>query len=102
MVEYATFKTLGNVPAIHLQYIGLQPAIQVKNLHIGDVVVWNHGYTSKVVGIHPTESKKSAVFDLQSMQDNYFKEIKDGKIYQRRMLMSRWIAVNESTFKKRY
>ncbi len=70
---------------IQLQGIGKRPAISTNALHIGDTIVWNFGYKSEVVGIHPTKSGKQINFDLKSLQN--------GEINVRRMGGERLVAV---------
>ena len=70
---------------IQLQGVGRRPAINTAKLNIGDTIVWNFGYKSKVVGIHPTKSGKQINFDLKSLQD--------GEIRTRRMGSDRLVAV---------
>ena len=71
--------------SIQLQGIGKRPAISTNALHIGDTIVWNFGYKSEVVGIHPTKSGKQINFDLKSLQN--------GEINVRRMGGERLVAV---------
>lgn len=44
---------------IHLQSYGKRVAIQAKNLKVGDVMMWNGGYTSTVKSIEFTKTGKS-------------------------------------------
>ena len=41
----------------------------VSDLKIGYVVLWNFGYKSQVVSIHPTKSGKSANLGMKSLED---------------------------------
>lgn len=38
-------------PCIHLQYVGYHRAKPVEDFQPGDVLVWNHGYTSVCVSV---------------------------------------------------
>lgn len=40
-------------PTLHLQGIGKVPAKPAGELHKGDVLMWNYGYTSTVVSVTP-------------------------------------------------
>lgn len=71
--------------SIQLQGIGKCPAINTANLNVGDVIIWNFGFKSVVVGMHPTKSGKQINFDLKSLED--------GKIRTRRMGCDRLVAV---------
>ena len=71
--------------SIQLQGIGKCPAINTAKLQIGDVIVWNFGYKSEVVGIHPTKFGKQINFDLKSLQN--------GEINVRHMGCERLVAV---------
>ena len=70
---------------IQLQGIGKRQAINTAELQIGDIILWNFGYKSQVVGIHPTKSGKQINFDLKSLQN--------GEINVRRMGGERLVAV---------
>ena len=47
---------------------GQQPGTPTKNLKIGDVIVWNFGYKSEVVEIHPGKTGKTITFILKSLE----------------------------------
>jgi len=51
---------------VHLQGIGSKPAKAVKELHIGDKVMWNYGYTSTVLDLMPSKTGKTIVAVLKS------------------------------------
>lgn len=63
---------------------GQQTGTPTKDLKIGDVIIWNFGYKSEVVGVHPTKTGKQITFDLKSLED--------GKIRPRRMGANRLIV----------
>lgn len=65
---------------------GQQNAKAVKDLKIGDTVMWNFGYTSKVVDLIP--SKTGKMIDV-ILQDSY----NNGNPYPRRMGATRLVAV---------
>ena len=55
---------------IHLQGIGEKPAITAKELKIGDVTIWNYGFTETIIGILK-QTKKSIVFQIKSNNTDY-------------------------------
>ena len=55
---------------VHLQGIGNKDARQAKELNIGDVIMWNYGYKSEVVGMTPSKTGKTINFALRSLEDN--------------------------------
>lgn len=68
---------------LHLQGIGEQNATEAQNVKVGDVLVWNYGYTSTVKSISTNKSGKTLLFTTES----------NGKIYQRRVNINRLLAV---------
>lgn len=69
---------------IKLQGIyGEQPAKRVKDLHIGDIIKWNFGYTSTVVELIPSKTGKMILCKL----------LENGTIYERRMGAERLVAI---------
>lgn len=70
---------------IQLQGVGKRHAINTAELQIGDVILWNFGYKSQVVGIHPTKSGKQINFDLKSTEDEV--------VRTRRMGSNRLVAI---------
>lgn len=56
---------------------GQQAGTAVKNLKIGDVLVWNYGYTDEVVELIPSKTGKTITAMLKNHQD--------GQIRSRRM-----------------
>ena len=63
---------------VKLQRIaGQQAGTAVKNLKIGDVLVWNYGYTDEVVELISSKTGKTITAMLKSHQD--------GQIRSRRM-----------------
>ena len=55
---------------IHLQGIGEKPAILAKELKIGDVTIWNYGFTETIIGILK-QPPKSIVFQIKSNNTDY-------------------------------
>ena len=55
---------------IHLQGIGEKPAIPAKELKIGDVTIWNYGFTETIIGILK-QTTKSIVFQIKSNNTDY-------------------------------
>ena len=55
---------------IHLQGIGEKPAIPAKELKIGDVTIWNYGFTETIIGILK-QTTKSIVFQIKSNNTGY-------------------------------
>ena len=55
---------------IHLQGIGEKPAILAKELKIGDVTIWNYGFTETIIGILK-QTTKSIVFQIKSNNTDY-------------------------------
>lgn len=54
---------------IKLQGInGEKQGIPTKNLKVGDILVWNYGYKSEVVGIIPSKTGKTITFMLKSLE----------------------------------
>lgn len=76
---------VNNMAKIQLQGIGKVEAKKVNELNIGDVIMWNFGYTSTVVDLIPTKSGKSIKCMLRSNQD--------GVIRDRTMRSDRLVAI---------
>lgn len=55
-----------------------QEAKAVKELKTGDVIMWNYGYTSTVVGLIPSKTGKTFICLLKSNQDGVVRERKMG------------------------
>jgi hypothetical protein len=73
---------------IKLQGIyGEQSAKAVKDLKIGDVIVWNYGYKSSVTDLIPSKTGKTVTAMLKSFED--------GKIRSRKMGTNRLVAVEQ-------
>ena len=62
-----------------------QEAKAAKELKIGDVIVWNYGYTSTVVDLIPSKTGKTITCMLKSNQD--------GVVRDRRMSAERLVAI---------
>lgn len=58
-----------------------------KELKIGDVLVWNGGETSEVVGMKPSKTGKTIVFQMKSTQD--------GEVRDRRMNAETLVVVQD-------
>lgn len=57
---------------------GQLPAKAVKELNIGDVIVWNYGYKSTVIETIPSKTGKTIKCMLKSNQDGIIRERKMG------------------------
>lgn len=64
---------------------GQQAGTAVKDLKIGDVLVWNYGYKSEVVELIPSKTGKTITAMLRSQQD--------GQIRARKMGAERLVVV---------
>lgn len=64
---------------------GQQAGTAVKNLKVGDVLVWNYGYKSEVVELIPSKTGKTITAMLRSQQD--------GQIRARKMGAERLVVV---------
>lgn len=58
-----------------------------KELKIGDVLVWNYGETSEVVGMEPSKTGKTIVFQMKSTND--------GEVRDRRMNVETLVVVQD-------
>lgn len=68
----------------HLQGLGSVPALEVKNLEIGDTVLWNYGGASKVTGFGA---------GTKCFSDVELEQIEDGHKYTRRLKKDRLVGV---------
>ena len=68
----------------HLQGLGSVPALEVKNLEIGDIVLWNYGGASKVTGFGA---------GTKCFRDVELEQIEDGLKYTRRLKKDRLVGV---------
>ena len=57
---------------------GQQKAKAVKELKVGDVIMWNFGYTSTVVELIPSKTGKTITCILKSNQDGIVRDRKMG------------------------
>jgi len=73
---------------IHLQGVGWVPAKLGSDLQVGDVLMWNFGYTGTIKDITPSKSGKT----LQVVTVSSF----DGKEYTRKMSASAQYGVAAS------
>lgn len=72
--------------AVKLQGIyGNQPGTPTKKLKVGDVIIWNYGYKSEVIEIHPSKTGKTINFMLRSLES--------GEINSRKMGSERLVVV---------
>lgn len=62
---------------VHLQGIGKVPAKRVADLKLGDVLMWNYGSTSKVVGLVPSKSGKTVTVATQNEHGDLFSRTRD-------------------------
>ena len=77
---------MGNTIKLQGLY-GLKNAKPVNELKNGDVIIWNFGYKSEVVGLTPSKTGKTYVVSLNSQQD--------GVIRERKMSATNLVAVQE-------
>ena len=68
---------------IWLQHVGYNPAVKAETLKVGDVLMWNCGYTSTITKIIKV-SAKSILFETKSDDS--------GNIHQRRLSKNRLVA----------
>ena len=68
---------------VWLQEIGFKPAFPAETLKVGDVLMWNCGYTSTVISIIKV-TKKSILFEVKSDET--------GNIHQRRFFKNTLVA----------
>lgn len=68
---------------VQLQGIGWHDGIPAKDLKVGDELVWNYGYKSKILGMMPSKTGKTITFE---------ELCEDGKKYTRRMNASRLVV----------
>jgi len=68
---------------IWLQEIGFKPAVPAETLKVGDVLMWNCGYTSTIISIIK-ETKKSILFETKSDDT--------GNIHRRRLFKKTLVA----------
>ena len=68
---------------IWLQHVGYKPAVKAETLKVGDVLMWNWGYTSTITKIIKV-SEKSILFETKSDDS--------GNIHQRRLSKNRLVA----------
>lgn len=57
---------------VHLQGVGKVPAKRVADLKLDDVIMWNYGSTSKVVGLVPSKSGKTITMATQNEKGDLF------------------------------
>ena len=68
---------------IQLQSIGKRKATEAKNIKVGDTLIWNFGYTSKVVEIVKETAHTIVIKSLCG----------DGNTYERRLGKERLVAI---------
>jgi hypothetical protein len=68
--------------AVRIQSVGMHIAKPASSISVGDVLVWNFGYTSKVTRI---VSETPAFVTIEEQYDG-------GKLYERRLKKSRLVA----------
>jgi hypothetical protein len=54
---------------VHLQGIGKTTAKYSKDIRIGDILVWNFGYTSEVIDLRFTKSGKTIIATLKTVSE---------------------------------
>ena len=52
--------------------------IPVKNLRIGNTIMWNYGYKSEVVDLFPSKTGKTITLILKSLQDEQIRSRRMG------------------------
>lgn len=57
---------------------GHQHGTPVKNLKVGDVIIWNFGYKSEVVALLPSKTGKTITAMLKSFEDGQIRPRKMG------------------------
>lgn len=78
-----------NAKTTHLQNIGAHPALPTEELRVGDIMVWNWGYTSEVISI---KQVSKCFFEIEE-------KATDGKVYTRRAKVGRLIACKRAAEK---
>lgn len=73
-----------NAVKLHGIY-GHQAGTAVKDLKVGDVIVWNFGYKSEVIDLIPSKTGKTITVMLKSFED--------GQIRPRKMGAERLVVV---------
>lgn len=68
---------------IQLQSIGKRKATEAKNIKVGDTLIWNFGYTTKVLEI---VKETAHTIIIRSINES-------GKIYDRRLGKERLVAI---------
>ena len=68
---------------IWLQHVGYKSAVKAETLKVGDVLMWNYGYTSTVTKI--IKVSITSIWIEEKYNDS-------GDIYQRRFLRNRLVA----------
>ena len=68
---------------IWLQHVGYKPAVKAETFIVGEVLMWNCGYTSTITKIIKV-SAKSILFETKSDDS--------GNIHQRRLAKNRLVA----------
>lgn len=71
---------------------GHQKGTPAKDLKIGDILVWNYGETSRVVGLEPSETGKTILFQMKSSGD--------GIVRDRRMKADTLVVVQEKVLEQ--
>lgn len=64
------YKTDLATETLHLQGVGIKPAVRATELESGDVTMWNYGKKETILGI-VKETAKTIVFNIKSNDSNY-------------------------------
>lgn len=64
------YKTYLATETLHLQGVGIKPAVRAAELESGDVTMWNYGKKETILGI-VKETAKTIVFNIKSNDSNY-------------------------------
>lgn len=75
---------------IHLQGIGRVPAKLAGNVVVGDILVWNYGYTSRVLSIRQASP---CFIELTILEVGPGHSEAEGKQFTRRLKIDRLVAV---------
>jgi hypothetical protein len=64
------YKTDLATETLHLQGVGIKPAVRAAELESGDVTMWNYGKKETILGI-VKETDKTIVFNIKSNDSGY-------------------------------
>lgn len=64
------YKTDLATETLHLQGVGIRPAVRAAELESGDVTMWNYGCKETILGI-AKETAKTIVFNIKCNNSGY-------------------------------